>query len=175
MTSVTNRRTEHQLLGELGEKTVVKFCACPRCKRGGTLKRLGTNFKAADVVCDFCGFTAQVKAVARTLGAGLPRFLLGASWPVQLERMESHIFLPLYIVLVADGKPQKVFYVPADLQTPAMFKSRNPLRETAKRAGWQGFVYDLSVLPPGVPVTLWESKRAARPVGPVQQQKLLEV
>ena len=37
-------------------------------------------------------------------------------------------------------------YLSADLQDPELFISRNPLKETAKKAGWQGFIYDLSKL-----------------------------
>jgi type II restriction enzyme len=111
------------------------------------LRRLKANFKAADVICDFCGFVAQVKAVTVSARGQLPKQLLGASWPVQRDRMESHIYLPLFVVTVCGSAADQALYVPADLQVPDMFKPRNPLRETARRAGWQGFVYDLSALP----------------------------
>jgi hypothetical protein len=88
--------------------------------------------------------------------------------------MESHIYLPLFIVAVCGGMVDQVLYVPADLQVPDMFKPRNPLRETARRAGWQGFVYDLSVLPPGIPVIIWENpkSRALKKVNAAQQRLL---
>jgi hypothetical protein len=55
-----------------------------------------------------------------------------------------------------------------------MFKPRNPLRETARRAGWQGFMYDLSVLPPGIPVIVWENRKpkASKRISREQQQLL---
>jgi len=46
-----------------------------------------------------------------------------------------------------------------------MFKARKPLSLKAKRAGWQGFVYDLSVLPPSIPVLIWKSQVRQRPSG----------
>jgi type II restriction enzyme len=52
----------HKQLGDWGEQMVVKSCACPQCKRTKTLKRLPTNFKCADLICDFCGYLAQVKS-----------------------------------------------------------------------------------------------------------------
>lgn len=157
--AITSSKTARQLLGALGEATVIEKCRCPRCKRVKTLKRLPVNFKAADVICDFCSFTAQVKAVDITRRGELPKVLLGASWPVQRDRVESGIYLPLFIVTVRNAKhPEKVLYIPSDLQVPSMFKARNPLSPTAKRAGWQGFVYDLSVLPAGIPVILWEAE-----------------
>lgn len=55
--------TLKQDLGEFGEEMVSKHCVCPKCKKGNFLKRLPNNFKCADLVCDFCGYLGQVKAV----------------------------------------------------------------------------------------------------------------
>jgi len=77
--------------------------------------------------------------------------------------MKSHIYPPLFIVTVYKDVPERVLYVPSDLQSPKMFKPRCPLSSTARRAGWQGFVYDLSVLPPGIPVLLWENPKLRSP------------
>ena len=54
--------TDKQKLGDFGEEAVVKNCSCPKCKNTKTLKLLRSNFKCADIICDFCGFLAQVKA-----------------------------------------------------------------------------------------------------------------
>ena len=53
--------TANQNLGEKGEKFVKDNCDCPQCKRSETLKQLRVNFKCVDLICDFCGFLAQVK------------------------------------------------------------------------------------------------------------------
>ena len=42
-----------------------------------------------------------------------------------------------------------IYYLSADLQSSRMFKAREPLRAGARRAGWQGFAYDLTVVPVG--------------------------
>ncbi|HXH94620.1 MAG TPA: DpnI domain-containing protein [Thermoanaerobaculia bacterium] len=134
--------TENQILGQKGEELVVKSCHCPRCKRKRTLKRLPKNFKCADVVCDFCGYLAQVKTATAKSVDHLPDRILGAAWGVQSERMAAGIYLPLFIVLVT-GRQSSIFYLSTDAQTPEMFVARKPLSEKARRAGWQGFVYDL--------------------------------
>jgi hypothetical protein len=56
--------------------------------------------------------------------------------------MASAIYFPLFLVLVA-GSKCAIYYLPADLQKPDMFKPRKPLSENARRANWQGFVYNL--------------------------------
>lgn len=58
--------------------------------------------------------------------------------------MDAGIYFPLYLVLVARKKQFSIFFLPADLQFPEMFVPRNKLSQEAKRAGWQGFYYDLS-------------------------------
>jgi len=55
--------------------------------------------------------------------------------------MQAGIYIPLFIVLV-NGRQSSIFYLSTDAQIPEMFVARKPLSATARRAGWQGFVYD---------------------------------
>ena len=136
-------QTKLQALGAFGERCVTQDCACPRCKRSQTLIRLPTNFKCADVICDFCGYLAQVKT-SRVKGIdSVPTSVLGAAWGPQKQRMDASIYFPLFLVLVADSREYSIFFLSADLQTREMFQPRSPLSSTARRAGWQGFVYNL--------------------------------
>ena len=60
-----------------------------------------------------------------------------------LDRMASSIYFPLFLVLVGTSKAvYSIFYLSADLQVPSMFQPRSPL-SPKRRAGWQGFIYDL--------------------------------
>lgn len=138
--------TLKQILGEFGEDRVVRDCACPRCKRVRSLVRLPQNFKCADVICDFCGFLGQVKSATVKNIEVVPTRVLGAAWGPQKQRMDASIYFPLFLTLVSPTKDYSIFYLSADLQTPAMFVPRKPLSENARRAGWQGFVYDLSAV-----------------------------
>ena len=135
--------TDKQKLGVWGEKLIARKCSCPKCKKEKTLKTLPPNFKCADIVCDFCGYLAQVKSKNVKDINKLPDQILGAAWSVQKERMDSGIYFPLYIVLVNEKK-YSIFYLPVDYQEKEIFVKRKPLSSTAKRAGWQGFYYDLS-------------------------------
>lgn len=132
-------RTNRQDLGDRGEKAVTTL-PCPKCKRAGTLRQLPTNFKCADVICDFCGYLAQVKTTVRKDISLVPPSLMGAAWGPQTERMAAGIYFPLFIVVVsAGGNDQAIYYLPADLQVPAMFEKRKPLSANARRAGWTGY------------------------------------
>jgi type II restriction enzyme len=138
--------TARQALGELGERLIVSSMSCPRCKRQRTLRQLRRNFKCADVICDFCGFLAQVKTNQSSDIDALPSHLLGGAWAPTKERIDAGLYFPLYLVLVhrANVKKVSVWYLSADLQPEAMYVRRNALSPSAKRAGWQGFLYDLT-------------------------------
>ena len=136
-------KTEKQLLGDRGETIVTKKCHCPKCKTEKSLKQLRANFKCADIICDFCGYLAQVKTKTVKDINKLPNAILGAAWSVQKQRMDAGIYFPLYIVLV-NAKRHSIYYLPADYQEKDIFVKRKKLSVNAKRAGWQGFYYDLT-------------------------------
>src|SRR6187551_3094606 len=109
--------TKHQVLGLAGELRVVKSCSCPHCKRNRTLRRLPTNFKCADVICDFCGYLGQVKAARVTDVSVIPKAVLGAAWKPQKERMDAAIYFPLFLVLVSENLRQyAIHYLAAAFQ-----------------------------------------------------------
>jgi type II restriction enzyme len=145
--------TAKQELGAWGEKLVAAKCTCPKCKRPKTLKLLPPNFKCADLICDFCGFLAQVKAMTVSAVSPLPKLVPGAAWRPQKERMDSGIYFPLFLALKAPAA-QAVYYLPVDFQSPALFSIRNPLSASARRAGWQSFKYVLGAVPEGAFVRL---------------------
>lgn len=149
--------TKLQELGNAGENLVKSKVDCPKCKNGRfSLKLLPINFKCADLICDFCGYLAQVKSTKVANVNELPKSILGAAWKPQKERMDSGIFFPLFIVLFSSKsmRDYQIFYLPADLQTKEMFIPRKKLSDKAKRAGWQGFQIDLSkALAPAIALT----------------------
>jgi hypothetical protein len=139
--------TTRQTLGARGEQLVARRVRCPGCKREErTFRVLPKNFKCADVVCDFCGYLAQVKTqnVKGHLPEACPEHILGAAWRPQHARMQAGIFFSLYLVLQNEREQMAIFFLPRDLQTPEMFVARPPLSSTAKRAGWQGFMINTS-------------------------------
>jgi hypothetical protein len=88
---------------------------------------------------------AQVKTATVLDVSKVPRAILGAAWGPQRERMRAGIYFPLFIVLKSRRRCA-AYYVPTEFQNPRMFKKRTPLSKSAQRAGWQGFMYDLSAL-----------------------------
>ena len=67
--------------------------------------------------------------------------------------MAAGIYFPLFLILV-NGRKSAIYYLSADHQRPDMFVPRKPLSGNARRAGWQGFYYDLTVIPEGAMVRI---------------------
>lgn len=84
----------------------------------------------------------QVKAATVSDVEKIPDRVLGAAWGPQKERMDAAIYFPLFLVLI-NGRSSAVYYLSADLQRPEIFVPRKALSAAARRAGWQGFLYDL--------------------------------
>lgn len=130
-------------LGNWGEELVAKSVTCPKCKSPRTLKKLTQNFKCADLICDFCGFVAQVKTARVADVEIMPKTILGAAWRPQKARMDAGIYTSLFVVLKSKtSKAYSISFLASELQVPEMFVPRKPLSENAKRAGWQGFLID---------------------------------
>jgi hypothetical protein len=74
----------------------------------------------------------------------------GAAWDPQHRRIIAGIFHSLYAVSFKGSSLVRIDYIPAHMLSayPSVFKPRTKLSATAKRAGWQGFNYDLRELPP---------------------------
>jgi hypothetical protein len=124
------------------ERLVAHHARCPGCKSSSkTFRLLPPSFKCADLICDFCGYLAQVKSKSTKgpLPDRCPNRILGASWGPQRQRMEAGIYFSLYVVLVSDTGEVAIYFLPRDLQTRDMFVARKPLRATARRAGLVGF------------------------------------
>lgn len=132
-------RTNKQLTGDKGEVLIAKKGSCPECGRARTLKRLPANFKCADIICDFCGFLAQVKSNNVSDLSVMPKAILGAAWGPQKERMDEGIVFPLYLVFYS-GRQYRVFFLARKFIKSSMYKPRKPLSENARRAGWQGYM-----------------------------------
>lgn len=147
--------TPKQLLGQRGELLTITHCGCPRCKRKRSLRRLPSNFKCADIICDFCGYLAQVKTATVRDASKLPALVPGAAWNVQKERMEAGVYFPLFLVLFESPRRYSIHYLSADLQSAALFIPRRALSDRAKRAGWTGFIYDLRTIPRGAMVRVF--------------------
>ena len=79
------------------------------------LLKASSNFKCADIICDFCGYLA----VKTTNVTNIDKFPSKVLQQLQKERMDAGIYFPLFVVLKNKNK-YSVFYLSSDLQTEDM-------------------------------------------------------
>ena len=87
------------------------------------------------MICDFCGFLAQVKSSNVKNINKLSSSVLGVVWNPQKERVNAGIYFPLYLVLVCK-KEYSPFYLASDLQNKGISDAKKPLSASERRAGW---------------------------------------
>lgn len=83
-------------------------------------------------------------------GDELPSRVLGGAWGPQRDQILAGIFQPLFVVgFDASRRLVRIDYVPSHIlqATPDVFEPRAPLGASARRAGWQGFVYNITRIP----------------------------
>jgi hypothetical protein len=110
-----SRPTGKQQLGRLGERAVSQHVSCPRCSGPRHLSPLPVNFQCADLICKFCGYLAQVKAISLPAeSTDRPRWVLGAAWGPQQAQLIAGIFHGLYLVGYSPARTLvRIDYVPA--------------------------------------------------------------
>jgi len=145
--------TERQITGLMGELYVAKHCTCPKCKIGRFVGMSISNFPCADLICKFCGQLIQVKTKKVKNKNQKIKKVGGAAWSPFKKRIESGIFYPLFIVKIIKNKPFSILFISEHTQKEIydidnnLYVSRKPLGNHCKRAGWQGFNYNLDLIP----------------------------
>ncbi len=139
-----------------------KNIRCPSCGRGPFVA-LPPNFPVVDLICRFCGETAQVNSLhVNKRDSRLPGTVISSAWKPQKIRIAAGIYKPLYIVTFFRKRAINIYCVSAVTQKrykKILFKKRKPLSRRNVRAGFQGFVYRVGLLPKRAVKLEWSKKK----------------
>lgn len=116
---------------------------CLNC-RADSLHRLAANTPVADFSCDSCDARYQLKGKNGRFG----HHLLGAAYEPTVRAARAGK-MPEYLLVEFDARYATVIFVdavPGRQITEDRIRSRTPLKSTARRAGWQGCIIDVSSL-----------------------------
>jgi hypothetical protein len=117
------------------EKWFVDNGFCPACK-SDALNATPHNEKVVDFVCPSCASKYQLKAKSHHIGKSVAN---GAYQP-KIDMIRAGT-APNWFFMEYDRKGwtvESVMLVPAHFVTPEIVQRRNPLKPTARRAGWVG-------------------------------------
>lgn len=98
-----------------------------------------TNTKVYDFTCPICDQQYQLKAVSKKIG----KKLVGSEYYTFVKAIENNC-VPNFIIMEYSLnnnliRPQEILFIPRVFITKETIEKRNPLSETARRAGWTGY------------------------------------
>jgi len=118
---------------------------CPACT-ANKLCDMIPGTEAIDFVCPRCDAPFQLKALSRPIG----RKVVDAAYDAMIRAIQRNR-LPHFLFLSYDYSDRKVtdlLLVPSFCLPSSAIEKRNPLADTARRAGWVGCNILLDVVPP---------------------------
>ena len=128
-------KSQSQLARVLTEKWFLDNGYCPACP-SEELAQTPNNEKVVDFVCPECASKYQLKAKSHHLGKSVAN---GAYQP-KIDMILAGT-APNWFFMEYEKKGwtvESVMLVPAHFVTPEIVQKRNPLKPTARRAGWVG-------------------------------------
>ncbi|MBI4999901.1 MAG: restriction endonuclease [Euryarchaeota archaeon] len=137
-------KSKAQIARVLTEKWFLDNGYCPACP-SDALSQTPANEKVVDFRCPDCASSYQLKAKGHRLGGSVAN---GAYQP-KIEMIRNGT-APNWFFMEYDRKDwtvENVMLVPAHFVTPEIVQRRNPLRPTARRAGWVGSSVLIARLP----------------------------
>jgi len=131
----THYKSNSQLARVLTEAWFAENGYCPACP-SEELTQMPNNEKVVDFICPDCAAKYQLKAKGQHIGKSVAN---GAYQP-KIDMIRAGT-APNWFFMEYDKKDwlvENVMLVPAHFVTPDIVQKRNPLKPTARRAGWVG-------------------------------------
>lgn len=130
-----------KIVGEAVEDCVTTL-ACPICKEYGLVK-YKANEKSKDIKCEKCNCQIQIKAKKGKKNNGEPLKLLGAEYKTTYNSIKEntvHYLVVLYSSIGDSYTVHDILFIHCTNINERCIIPRPPLKDTAKRAGWQGCI-----------------------------------
>lgn len=134
---------------------------CPNCS-SPKLDRLVANTRASDFFCPTCKFWYQLKGQKSRIGNSISDGAYEAMMAA-IRRDETPSFYLMQYDL-ATWSVKNLLLIPHFAFPPSAIVKRNPLSETARRAGWVGCNIAINRIPPDARIAIVETRERSAPV-----------
>lgn len=126
----------------LTEDWMTRNMYCPICGRNH-IGHFEANRPVADFFCDNCKSEYELKSK----NGGFGRSISDGAYDTMIERITSLNNPNFFFMTHNDDMVTNLILVPRFFFTPSIITKRNPLKPTARRAGWIGCNIDIDALP----------------------------
>ena len=118
----------------LSEAWVTQNVFCPCCGNPH-ISKLENNLPVADMQCSNCGEIFELKSKKGSIG----KKIVDGAYDTMIERISSLTNPDLFILqYTTDYAVTDLTLIPKFFFIPGIVEKRNPLKATARRAGWTG-------------------------------------
>ena len=152
--NIINYHSSSQRIRVISESWLQNEMYCPSCCCEHITK-LPNNMKLADFQCDECGEIYELKSKKNYIGSSI----LDGAYYTALERITSNANPNLFVLSYHENLVNNLVVVPKYFFTPEILRIRNPLSQTAKRAGYIGSTIIYSEIPSAGKIQVIESHR----------------
>lgn len=118
---------------------------CPVCGNS-TISHFTANRPVADFYCSVCKSEFELKSNERNSASIQPKIPDGA-YRTMIERIESYNNPNLFIMTHYGHCVKNLILIPNFFFVPDIIIKRPPLKETARRAGWEGCNINIGKIP----------------------------
>lgn len=130
----SNYKSLSQKIRVMSESWLLGNVFCPCCGNEHVHK-MRNNSPVADVHCENCGETFELKSKLNSFGAKIP----DGAYHTMIERITSNINPQLFLMRYSSAlSVTNLTFIPKFFFTPDIIEKRKPLSQNAKRAGWVG-------------------------------------
>lgn len=141
---IDNYKSKSQQARVLTETWFLNNMFCPRCGNK-TIHKFNNNRPVADFFCSNCSNEYELKSKS---GNFLDKVNDGA-YSTMIERINSNSNPDFFFLSYSlrDYSVNNLILIPKHFFVPEIIEKRNPLSQTAKRAGWIGCNINLTTVP----------------------------
>lgn len=138
-------KNHSQIIRIVTEDWMTRIMFCPICG-ANVLYHYKANKPVADFFCKSCNSDFELKSHESKRGTIKSKIPDGA-FHTMIERITSLNNPNLFVMTYTDSTVNNLIFIPKFFFTPDMIEKRQPLKETARRAGWIGCNIEINSIP----------------------------
>lgn len=140
-TLAKNYKSNSQKARVITETWVAENFKCPYCKK--KLKQYNPNNECADYYCSKCNEDFELK----TKNGKFSNLINGASYKATLNKISSNRNSNWILLEHKNFTVTNLTFIPKCFFYDSIVEAREPLKQTARRAGWQGCRLNMNMIP----------------------------